>query len=159
MRVSARACALAAVLATVLLVGGCASSPLTSKSPVADAPALSSQEATAQAQAVLERFLSAVVAKDESRAEALLTLDRRGVSWGFDNVDRIVVGPITVPEARFLKMERARLAPNEVMIFRADITWFYKNGMGPANNGEPNPWMWILERQADGTWLVRDCGV
>jgi hypothetical protein len=128
------------------------------------AVAPASQDTTAQAQAALEAFFQAWAAKDEHAAEALLSPDRRGLSWRFESLDHVTFGSIDpAPEWTDLYMSNGHgsvngVARGDVRSFSAPVTFYYKPGQtGTVASGQQLDWSWTLIR-VDGEWLVDDWG-
>jgi hypothetical protein len=103
--------------------------------------------------------------KDASAAEASLVEARRGADWGFQDVDRVEFGPITdspddVPGYMAYGVGSAGGVKSEyVRAFRATITFHYKpDSQGVMQDGVPAGYMWFVERQPSGDWLVTDWG-
>lgn len=117
------------------------------------------------AQAVLEELFVAWTEMDAVRAEQCLAEDRRGISWGFSDLDRVEFGPIApAPErvdeylAEGLGSARGARA-EDVRCFSADVTFHYLSSIsGDSQSGEVMHWYWYLERNANGDWQVTDWG-
>ena len=124
------------------------------------------EEETARAQSTLKEFFSAWAAEDDKAVEALLVESRRGMDWQFEKLDRIEFGDAEeAPEevTEYLKSGVGKVTGAErddVRCFRADVTFYYTEGvgMGAAPAGEPQGWLWFLERDDAGEWYVTQWG-
>jgi hypothetical protein len=124
------------------------------------------EKETARAQSTLDEFFSAWAAQDERSIEALLDERRRGMDWQFEKLDRVEFGtpeeaPKEITDYRKKGVGRVTGAEKEdIRCFRADVTFYYTEGvgMGAAPAGEPQGWLWFLERDESGAWHVTQWG-
>ena len=150
--------------ALALPVAGCsATGDLLSRFGVGTSAA---EEETARAQATLNEFFSAWAAEDAKAVEALLDERRRGMDWQFEKLDRIEFGDVEeAPEeiTGYLKTGIGQVTgaeQDDIRCFRADVTFYYTEGvgMGAAPAGEPQGWLWFLERDEADKWHVTEWG-
>ena len=124
-----------------------------------------SQDETRAAQAVLEGLFVAWASKDASAVEEYVRPELGGGDWEFEKVDRVEFGAIAsspkdVPGYISNGLGSVSgVKASDVRVFRASITLYYKDGeAGVLQDGQPNDYMWFLEKLPSGKWQVTDWG-
>lgn len=155
-----------AVIVLASFASACSTGPIEdAAAPTPTAASQTSKDATAQAAATLASFFAAWQAKDAKAVVSHLAEGRRGISWQFKGLDRVVFGPITPDPGQIAGYMTngtgftTKASPGDIRCFKATATFYFKNGQdGTVPNGEQLDWDWFLERDDKAGWLVTDWG-
>ena len=142
-----------------LTLGACTPAPSGRTDFPTRSSASISQDATLQAQAVLEQFFEAWDAGDLRSYNSLVTTDNVATDL---SVDRVVVESITpLPWTEdslsgFGSLDATGVQPPEFRVFSAPVRLWSSAAIDP---GERLDWVWYLIRSSDGSWRVFSWGL